>query len=107
MEGKVLEILDSATYIPVVAFKLTSDVPEERRHLRRCGFTNDIPLIAVMRINDLQTKYAPYCWNTPGRTMEKAHEYIEDHFDELKSGDVIDVEYILGETSIPKESDCL
>jgi len=34
-----------------------------------------------------------------------AHDYIEKHFNELKDGDVIDVEHILGETTKKKRSE--
>jgi len=37
--------------------------------------------------------------------MLKAHEYIEKCFDELESGAVVDVEYILGETNKMKQSE--
>ena len=34
-----------------------------------------------------------------------AHHYIQEHFDELHDGDVVDVEFILGETKAPKVSE--
>lgn len=37
--------------------------------------------------------------------MHEAHKYIQQHWDELQSGEVVDVEYILGETTVKKESD--
>jgi hypothetical protein len=39
--------------------------------------------------------------------MATAHHYIYDHFDELDDGDVVDVEFILGETAIKKVSERL
>lgn len=39
--------------------------------------------------------------------MVEAHRYIESYFDKLNSGDVIDVEHILGETKEPKVSERL
>jgi hypothetical protein len=35
--------------------------------------------------------------------MSTAHNFIAEHWAELNSGDVVDVEYILGETSAPKD----
>jgi len=37
--------------------------------------------------------------------MTVAHAYIEKNFHNLNSGDVIDVEFILGETDKPKTSE--
>jgi len=41
-----------------------------------------------------------------GRTMCVACDYIGTHFDDLKEGAVIDVEFILGETKEPKVPEC-
>lgn len=37
--------------------------------------------------------------------MHTAHEWITKHFHTLKNGDVVDVEFILGETKVPKRSE--
>ena len=39
--------------------------------------------------------------------MKEAHAYIAGHFEELESGAVIDVEFILGETAEAKKSERL
>ena len=44
-------------------------------------------------------------WDIKARTMIVAHKFIKEHFDELETGDVIDVEYILGETDTQKMSE--
>ncbi len=36
--------------------------------------------------------------------MHEAHLYINEHFDEMDNGAVVDVEYILGETDKPKKN---
>jgi hypothetical protein len=40
-------------------------------------------------------------WND--RTYRTAHKYIAENFDTLTSGDVLDIEFILGEVDKPKE----
>ena len=52
-----------------------------------------------------ETKNDPFKWDTCSRTIHEAHCYIYKHFNELSSGDVIDVEYILGESNIKKRSE--
>jgi hypothetical protein len=39
------------------------------------------------------------------RTKRVAHNYIAEHRDDLADGDVVDVEYILGETMTRKVSE--
>ena len=40
----------------------------------------------------------PHSWM--GRTLTAAHEYIVKNWNQMKDGDVIDVEFILGETKV-------
>jgi len=103
MKQKVLEILDRATYIPVIATECYSDNPIEQRHFRRTGFGAGQKLIMVTRIPDGKSHYASYRWDNGSRTMQVAHEYIEKHFEVLQPGDIVDVEYILGETKTKKQ----
>lgn len=37
--------------------------------------------------------------------MQVAHDFITKNYDTLQSGEVIDVEFILGETTTKKKSD--
>ena len=46
-----------------------------------------------------------YHWPRDTRTRPHAHAYIEQHWHELRDGDVIDIEFILGETAEPKLSE--
>ena len=106
MKSKVLEIRDEGTFISVLAVDMNPDNEVERYFLRRCGYPCD------GRPNVLMTNLSadgdpawndPYAWG--GRTRPTAHEWIIDHWDELKDGDVVDVSFILGETKEPKLSE--
>ena len=107
MDTKVFEIRDRSTYVAVIAIKMVpgSDADEgyERRRymLRRCGYDFAYPQIMLLRIDGGKCSHDPYHWDD--RTMHTAHKFIAEHFDGLKDGQVIDVEYILGETDLPKE----
>ncbi|KKM69504.1 hypothetical protein LCGC14_1450060, partial [marine sediment metagenome] len=51
-------------------------------------------------------QWDPHNW--PGnRTRTFCHAYIIEHWDELKSGDVIDYEFITGKKAEPKTSERL
>ena len=105
---KILEIRDAATFIPVLCVDMSgSHSIEERYYLRRCGYPNDgEPNILLTRLdgNGLATN-DPYAWG--GRTYPVAHQYIIAHWRSLDSGDVVDVEFILGERAVPKVSERL
>ena len=81
----------------------------ERYLLRRAGYGFDDPCVMLCRMdaNGLvrQASYDPYGWDAEDRTFQASHLYITKHFDELESGDVVDVEFILKETTKPKKSE--
>ncbi len=108
MTAKTFEILDRATFIPVLAVRLASPWEEDRYLLGRAGFQGLSPFVMLYRLTDNRANWDHTVWGTPERperTMTVAHKYIYEHFDELKRGSVIDVQAILGETKEPKESE--
>ena len=104
---KAFEIRDRGTFIPVIATQLVSDDPAEAYLLRRTGYNllADAASVIVTRLNECVSGNEPNGWS--GRTLFQAHTYIESHFEELETGAVIDVEYILGESTEPKVSERL
>lgn len=104
MRTKILELRDKATFIPVVAVKMMPDAANERYLLRRAGYSTDgNPLVLLTRADGGKSAYDPYDWGD--RTFHTAHLYIEEHWNELEDGDVVDVEFILGETKERKLSE--
>jgi len=111
MRTKTLEIRDRMTFIPALAVDMNPTdevgaVDAQRWLLRRVGYACDgSPNIILTRL-DGSAKAAfsdPYDYND--RTWRTAHLFIIEHWNELKDGDVVDVEYILGETREPKISE--
>ena len=96
MKVKLLEIRDSATFLPCFAMENTADNEAQHYLLRRAGYGPGVPLITFGYLDAARGKcfYDPYDWRD--RTMKTAHDYISNHWEELKDGDVIDVEFILG-----------
>jgi hypothetical protein len=105
MEIKTLEVRDRATFIPVIAINVDPRSEESHYLWSRAGFNlhSGSKLILLGRINDLHLEFYPPVWSN--RTMPTAHEYLQKHWDEVEDGQVLDVEYILGETDKPKESE--
>lgn len=109
MELKTFEIRDRATFIPVIAIKAGPRNEAERYLWGRAGYgtsaENQSNYVLISKINgeinDLT--YDPF-WRD-NRTMSTAHQHIKENWDMLVNGQVIDVEYILGETKRPKESE--
>lgn len=104
MIKKVLEIRDSMTFIPVVAINTESHSEGQRYLLKRAGYADDGHTVILVNLNDCRASNDPYDW-AGSRTMQTAHAYIEKHFADLIDGDVVDVEFILGETKTPKTSE--
>lgn len=106
MEVKCLEVRDRMTFIPVICIRPVPDNEEQRYLLRRDGYSGNGQERCIIMI-DAQCRgvaYDPYDWEE-ARTRGHAHKFIEDHWHELKDGDVVDVQFILGETPSPKISE--
>lgn len=122
MNAKALEIRDEGTFIaalavdmnpepatacadPVAAEQFASRHHAQRYLLRRCGYACDRrPNVLLTRLDgNGKATNDPYGWG--GRTWPVAHTYIIEHWTELKDGDVVDVQFILGETAQPKVSE--
>ena len=108
MQNKLFEVRDRATFIPVMAIHIDGNCADQEDWLlRRSGYGKGEGRNYVYLIH-LQTgegQYDPYKWGCCSRTLHEAHRYITEHFDELQTGDVIDVEFILGESAIKKTTE--
>lgn len=104
MKTKMVEIRDDCTMIMALAIKTEGETEQEKQFWGRgCGFSNNS--VILTRFNETETQHDPFAWQNY-RTMKEAHRYIQKHFDELPDyGAVIDVEYIIKETTEPKTSD--
>ncbi len=105
METKLFTILDRCTEIPAMATRMMSDNYIEWSILHKAGYGGKdgrgYVCIFLSMISSCRSAYEPYAWELSHavRTMPCAHEYIENNWNKLKSGDIIDVEIILGEKS--------
>jgi hypothetical protein len=107
IETKLFELRDEGTFIPAIASRMRSsltrdleDCTRERALLRRAGYSEDSePLVLLTSANGGRSHYDAYDWGS--RTWTPAHLYIADNWDALKSGDLIDVRILLGESSTP------
>lgn len=103
MEVKLLEVRDRMTFLPVYAISTKPLNDSQNFLLRRMGFNHGESVIIARLNGETNSSADAYHWND--RTMQTAHLYIEEHFDALKDGDVVDVEFILGESTQPKISE--
>ena len=104
---KAIEIRDTATFIPAIAIKVVPANEGQRYLLRRSGYGFDFPQVIVAKLGggSGMAHCDPYEWGGGARTMTVAHEWVRDHFDEIEDGQVIDVEFLLGERAEPKASE--
>jgi len=101
---KFLEVRDIATFIPMIAIdcSLTGNLSEDYL-LERAGYGEHRCILFTRLDGGRNAEYDPYEWRN--RTYAVAHQHIIDNWDELTSGDVIDVEFILRETKEKKRSE--
>lgn len=117
MRTKLFEVRDRATFIPCFGVlmapgleRTTLQVYENEAYLlRRSGFGFESRrLVMFGRLEEpTDATWDPHGHVGSGRTVPLAHRYVQEHWDELKSGDVIDVEFINGETPTVKVSERL
>jgi hypothetical protein len=106
---KVLEIRDAGTTIPVLAIRPVGETDGEHWAFWRSGYggpEDAVRHVMLLRIDDGKCESDPLKW-TGSRTMRIAHQRIREAWDHIKSEDVIDVEYILGERGVPKQPERL
>lgn len=118
MQAKALELRDRGTFIALLAVNMNPDAsvydPDadsknegQTYLLRRVGYPCDgKPNIMVTYLGGgYRADNDPYGWKNGARTFPVAHQWIIDNWPTIKDGDVIDVEFILGETTEPKKSE--
>lgn len=109
MRAKALEIRDIGTFIATLAVDMNPSGPmvgTQQYLLRRVGYPCDgRPNILITRLSGDGSKASndPHYWGD--RTMATAHAWIIEHWDDIADGDVIDVQWILGETLTKKKSE--
>lgn len=103
MKCKIFEIRDRSTCLAVTAMQMHSTEEAEKYLLARAGFPSDgYATVVLTNLETFESTYDAYKWDN--RSLREAHKYIQQNFNSLESGDVIDIEYILGETKEPKKS---
>lgn len=107
MISRTFEIRDASTFIPVLAVKLDPGCEADRYLLSRAGYQSPSEYVWLAKLDggEWRSTSDPYEWPGGARTMKVAHAYIIQEWNNLKSGDVIDVEWILGESAIIKASE--
>lgn len=126
MEHKIFEVLDSSTCMVIMGFiikpRFFRNLDTDPNHfiegikevalLSRAGYGIDEMLnngyigLITLDSGNFSGSSDPY-GHRGSRTLITAHDYIIKNWGTLKSGDVIDVEFILGETKVARKSDIL
>lgn len=115
MQVKTFEVRDVGTFIPILAVKLDGMPPHKNRGdeylLSRAGFgrtaTEQAEYVVVWPMHGGCGKATCDLYDHGSATLTRAHHYLNDHFDELESGSVIDIEFITGAVKRPKISERL
>jgi len=102
MEIKLFEVRDSDTFIAAFGFTTDNPAPGQAQLLAREGY-RDRQIMFGYLSGERPASPDPYFWKC--RTMSTAHNHAFVNWDRLRDGDVIDVQYILGERTEPKKSE--
>jgi hypothetical protein len=104
-EVKAFELRDRGTFIPVlcVAGDMSETDEPDCYLLRRGGWRLDQQFVYMINVNDARCQHDPSAWGA--EPYMTAHDYIRAHWDELNGGEVIDAEFIRGESTSPKTSE--
>jgi len=107
IEVKLFEVRDRATFIPAYCVRFRDDLADTQEWflLRAAGWGPNPDCIYMTLLEGGDTSHNPHGFKPGGRILQVAYAYIENHWDQLESGQIIDVEYILKETDEPKKSE--
>ncbi len=109
MDTKLFEIRDYATCVVVCCTLMQSRVDDHehtraQRILSYKGYNATDPLVLMADITGgRKAEYDPYAWND--RTFQTAHEYISKFWYDLVNTDIVDVEFLRGESEEIKKTD--
>lgn len=107
MDARTYEIRDEGTHIPALAIRLRPQTARDHALLARAGYglapTEQSKYVILICLADMRAQHDPFEW--PNRTMHVAHLHIREAWP--PNGAVVDVQYILGETEQPKESEAI
>lgn len=103
-ETKTIEIRDRGTFVPALATRVECENGQSQDCylLGRAGHRRTF--IVLTHLQTGHSHWDPGCWDQT-RTMRQAHRLLLEIWHKLDSGDVLDVEYLLGETPRPKLSE--
>lgn len=105
MECKLFELRDKGTFIPMMAVRIEITSRSGSYLLRRAGWGAGDHAVYFMDLEGRHgCQYNRFEWRNP-RTFGVSHDFIIRNWDDLRSGDVIDVEFILEETEEGKVSE--
>ena len=106
METKLFELRDHGTFIPLLCIKPRFPSPHafEAKMAWRYGYKDTRAVIVThMGTPDRGCHSDPSAWGD--RTFQAAHRYVEEQWENLSTGDLIDVRVVLGETATPCPSE--
>jgi len=106
METKLFELRDHGTFIPLLCIKVSrlNENPFEAKMAWRYGYSDNGSIIVThLAVPERGCHADPFEWRD--RTFHTAHLHVAANWDKLRSGDLIDVRILLGETTEPCASE--
>lgn len=104
LEAKILEIRDRGTFCPCIAILFRPETVDDPVTYLMARVGSKCRTVFFGRLYDMRLEYDPTV-HGPGRTLNVAHTYCMTNWDDVRNGDVLDVEFLLGESNKRKESE--
>jgi hypothetical protein len=109
MNTKIFEVRDRMTCCVVMATAFRAPLSRRDRNLLAlAGYGRDEDLdryVLLAKINGGADRINDDSFAWGDRTFHTVHRFLEEQFDNLTSGDLLDVRVILGETDTPATTD--
>jgi hypothetical protein len=105
MKSVVVIISDKLIEINAIYIVMAADNDDQRKMLVDAGWPQGperyFPGGILIDLNSYEAQSRRRLWTT--RTMRVAHEFLDKHYQTIRDGDIIDIQYILKETTSPKK----
>jgi len=108
MKNVVVGVVDNGRSITAMYIIMTAaeDNEAERKMIIDSGWLQGgngyFPGSILLDMENGDVQFSPQAW--PNRTMRVAHEFLDRHYKTIRGGELIDIQYILKETTSPRKA---
>lgn len=100
---KLIEVRDVQTFIPALAIRFQG---ADNWLLAKAGFLRTNDYVLLINLVTLEANTIPDKWGSGEfNTMKVVHKTLKNEWDDIQNNEVIDVDFIIGNSEVPKVSE--